>query len=154
MEVRALLILVCASAVTLPGSAHAQIQFPPGVGPTNPNRQNEDLETRQRILSLDEQNRLEEQRRHDDLVRKFMNAIKVRKYRFTDFDQVVIHGKMPMTPEMLAVIAESPYAADIAYYLGKHTDQSGAIALMPPKEARSALQQIESAIATENSAKK
>src|SRR6266436_1729705 len=150
------------------GTAHAQM-VRPGVGPTNPDRQNQDLETRQQIRLMDEQRLVEEQRQRDlksqDLqqgnggaaardpamvqaqVAKFMEAIKHRRHRFADFDQVVIHSRTPVTPEMLALMAESPYAADIAYYLAKHPEQSGAIAQMQPAEAGLAVRQLEATIA-------
>ncbi len=167
MNAKTLVLIMAAMAVALAGTAHSQIQRP-GVGPVNPDRQNQDLETRQQIQFLDEQRLLEEQRERDRRaqdaqqgnggvpardpamvqaqVAKFMEAIKHRKHRFADFDQVVIHSKTPVTPEMLALMAESPYAADIAYYLGKHPEQSGAIAQMPPAEAGSAVRQLEATI--------
>jgi hypothetical protein len=141
-------------AIDLTGIAHSQMPRP-GVGPTNPDHQNQDLETMQQIRLMDEQRLLAEQRQHDATsvqaqVAKFMEAIKHRKHRFADFDQVVTHSNTPVTPAMLALMAESPYAADIAYYLGKHPEQSGAIALMQPAEAGSALRLLEATIAAEN----
>ena len=51
---------------------------------------------------------------------------------------------------MLGMMAESPYAADIAYYLGKHPEISGALAQMPPVESGLALRQLGATIAAEN----
>jgi len=83
-----------------------------------------------------------------------MKAIKPRKDRFADFDKVVIHGKTPVTPSMLGLMADSPYAADIAYFLGKHPEQSVAIARMAPAEASVAVHEIETTIAAENLVRK
>ena len=83
-----------------------------------------------------------------------MEAIKSRKAMYPDFDKVVLHGNAPVTPSMLRLMSESPYAADIAYYLGQHPEQSGAIARMPPEQARSAIKQIESAAAATNPIRK
>ena len=79
-----------------------------------------------------------------------MEAIKSRKDLYPDFDKVVLHGNAPVTSSMLALMSESPYAADIAYYLGQHQEQSGAIAKMPQQQARSAIKQIEAAAAATN----
>jgi hypothetical protein len=165
-------LLPCLTALAIALSATAYSQVRPGVGPTSPNRQNQDLDTAQKIQLMDDQRRLEDLRRRDAQskqseqgsdgdpardpavvraqVARFMEAIKRRRNRFADFDSVVIHGKTPMTPEMLGFIAESRYAADIAYYLGKHPEQSGAIAQMLPDEAGPAVRQLASTIAAEN----
>jgi hypothetical protein len=163
MNAKNLLPFLTTIAVAFAGTGHSQIPRP-GVGPTNPDRQNRDLETVQQIRLLDEQRLLEEQSnggapaRDRAIVRaqvaKFMEAIKHRKHRFADFDHVVLYSKTPVTPEMLALMAESPYAADIAYYLGKHPEQSGAIAQMQPAEAGLAVRQLEATIAAENAARK
>jgi hypothetical protein len=55
-----------------------------------------------------------------------------------------------MTLSLLGLMAESPYAADIAYYLGKHPEQAGAIAKMQPEPARSAVKEIEASVAATN----
>ena len=87
-------------------------------------------------------------------VAKFMEAIKPRKDMYPDFDKVVLQGNAPVTPAMLGMISASPYAADIAYYLGQHVEQSGAIARMQPDQARSAIKQIETAAAATNPIRK
>ncbi len=137
-----------AIAMALAGSAHSQIpkSFP---GPTSPNRFNQDIDTRQKIEAANEQH-AREQASVQARVTKFMEAIKPRRHLFADFDLVVIHGKAPVTPSMLALMAESPYAADIAYYLGKHPQQSGSIAQMRPEQARLSVQQIEASVAANN----
>jgi hypothetical protein len=148
MSTRNLRLFLTAIAAALAGTAHSQMQRP-GLGATSPNFQNQNLETMEHIRLMDEQRQREESSRRDAQVAKFMKAIEPRKRRFADFDQVVIHGKTAVTPEMLALIAESPYAADIAYYLGKHPEQSGAIAQMQPAEAGLAVRRIEATVAAQ-----
>jgi len=159
------LLLLTAITITFAGTAHAQIQRP-GVGPTDPNRVNQDLETRQQIQLMDDQRRREELQQPGQhgsggasvqdpavvqvQVATFMKAISHRRHRFADFDQVVIQSKTPMTPQMLGLMAESAYAADIAYYLCKHPETSGAIAIMRPAEAGLAIRQLETTLSLQN----
>jgi hypothetical protein len=151
MDVRALLLYLAAGA-SFAGIANSQAPRP-GIGATSPNMQNRNLDTMLQIELLEEQRRLEAQQQHDVQVAQFMQAIKPRKNRYPDFDQVVTHGKAPMTLDMIALMAKSPYAADIAYYLGTHPEQSGAITQMRPEDTRSAMRQIEASVAIGNAPK-
>jgi len=153
MNARTLFLCLTGISVAFAGTAFSQIQRP-NVGPTNPDAQNRNLETMQEARLLNDQRRIDEEHRRNAQVAKFMKAIAPRKDRFPDFDQVVIHGKTPVSPTMLAIMADSPYAADIAYFLGKHSEQSGAIAQMAPVEAGKAMHQIEAEIAANNSVPK
>ena len=112
----------------------------------------------EKIQLIEEQRQREERQRLDAQsqarVARFMEAIKHRRHHFADFDQVVIRGNTPATPEMLGLMAESPYAADIAYYLGKHPEESKAITLMAPAEAASAVRHLAATIAAENADRK
>lgn len=154
--------LIVISAIGV-GTAQAQMA---GIGkvPINPNSANQDLQNQQQIQQLEEQRRRDalshlQGSTHDKAVAqaqivKFLDAIKPRKRRFADFDQEVFHGNSPVSPEMLGLMARSPYAADIAYYLGKHPDQSGAITQMQPAEADAAVRQLAATIAAENADRK
>ncbi len=51
---------------------------------------------------------------------------------------------------MLGLMAESRYAADIAYYLGKHKAQAAAISIMSPSGAARAIYGIEAQIARDD----
>ena len=131
-------------------SANSQIPSATSIpNPTLPNGFNQDIEQRQRIQEVNEQ-RARDQANMSPEVAKFMSAIKPRKGLFPDFDQVVLHGNAPMTMSLLGLISQSPYAADIAYYLGKHPDESGSIAHMQPDQARAAVKEIEVAAAAKN----
>jgi hypothetical protein len=163
MNGKSLLRFLTAITITLTGTAHSQV-LRPGVGASSPNSQNQNLDTMQQIRLLEEQRQRDAQMQQripardqaaaQAQVAKFREAIKHRKHRFADFDQVVIHSKTPVTPAMLEMMAQSPYAADIAYYLGKHPEQSGAIAQMQPAEAGLAVRQLEATIAAENAGRK
>jgi hypothetical protein len=63
-----------------------------------------------------------------------------------DFDAVVFADDLPMTIPMIGLIAESRYAADIAYYLGRHRDEAAAIAQKPLPEAGRAILAIEAQV--------
>lgn len=140
-----------AIGMILAGSAQAQFTAPANL--TNPNRVNEDIQQRADIEAVNNQRAREQTGQQAD-VAKFLEAIKPRKHLFADFDQVVLHGKAPATPGMLALMAQSPYAADIAYFLGSHPEQSGAIAHMQPEDARVAMKQIEASAAASNPIRK
>jgi hypothetical protein len=153
MSAKNLYLCLAVIAVTSAGTAFSQMPRP-NVGATNPDAQNRNLETMEETRLLNDQRRIDEENNRVGPVAKFMKAIKHRKDRFPDFDQVVIHGKAPVTPSMLGLMADSPYAADIAYFLGKHPEQSVAIAQMAPAQASKAVHEIETTIAAENSVRK
>ena len=137
-------VALTAIAMAVTGVAHSQ-QMPNGT--------NQDIQNRQLIAAINNQPS-RDQAQAPAQVARFMEAIKSRKGMYPDFDKVVLHGNAPVTPSMLGLMSESPYAADIAYYLGQHPEQSGAIARMPPEQARSAIKQIEAAAAATNPIRK
>ena len=137
----------CLTVMTLAAVASAHAQMPKTLpNPINPNPFNQDIENRKRIEEVNDQHNREQAKAPPE-VAKFMAAIKPRKHLFPDFDRVVLHGTAPMTLSLLSLIAESPYAADIAYHLNKHPEQSGAIAQMPSEQARLELLKIEASVA-------
>jgi hypothetical protein len=163
-----LVLSLVVTPIALLGQAHAQMQRP-GVGPTNPNAYNQAFDTMHQMQDLEDQRRRDAQAKQKPVgvelsaqdkavlqaqVAKFLKAVQRRKYRFPDFDQVVLHGNAPITPGMLGLVAESAYAADVAYYLGKHPEQSATIAQMTPADATLALQQIESTIGERSASRK
>ena len=74
-------------------------------------------------------------------------AVAPRKGRYPDFDAVVFARDVSMSPDMIQCMARSPYAADIAYYLGKHKDQAAKIAGMNLLGAAVAINEIEGKVA-------
>jgi hypothetical protein len=83
-----------------------------------------------------------------EAAQRFLEAIKYRRYKWADFDAVVFRDDLEVTPDMVGLMAESRYAADIAYYLGSHPDVSSKIAHMPLSDAGPAIFGIEREIAT------
>jgi hypothetical protein len=134
-------------AVSAVANAQAMTKWP-----TNPNANNQDIQNRQTWDDINSQQRSRDQAKAQ--AAKFMEAIRPRKGMYPDFDKVVLQGNAPVTPTMLGLMSESPYAADIAYYLGQHPEQSAAIAKMSPEQARSAVKQIEAAAAATNPIRK
>jgi hypothetical protein len=53
---------------------------------------------------------------------------------------------LQINDDMVALMAESEYAADIAYYLGKHPDEAARISRMPLQDAGPAIFAIEAAV--------
>jgi hypothetical protein len=144
----------CLTAIVMTLAAAAQSQMPKTLpNPINPDPFNRDIEQRKKIEDTNDRHNREREAVPPE-VAKFMAAIKPRKHLFADFDRVVLNGKAPMTLSLLSLIAESPYAADIAYYLNKHPEQSGSIAQMQPEQARNEVQKIEASVAADNSIRK
>lgn len=71
-----------------------------------------------------------------------------RKGRYPDFEAVVFAPDVSMSPDMIQCMAHSPYAADIAYYLGKHKDEAAKIASMSFLDAAGAIREIEGKVAS------
>ena len=75
--------------------------------------------------------------------KQFMTAIQSRKGRWADFDQIVFKSNVAYSEDMLALMAQSPFAADIAYYLGTHPHESALYAGMPLEQSQPAIKAIE-----------
>ena len=75
--------------------------------------------------------------------KQFMTAIESRKGRWADFDEIVFKSNVTYSEDMLSLMAKSPYAADIAYYLGMHPHESAKYAGMPLEQSGPAIQAIE-----------
>jgi hypothetical protein len=75
--------------------------------------------------------------------KQFMTAIQSRKDRWADFDEIVFKSNVAYSEDMLSLMAKSPYAADIAYYLGMHPHESAQYAGMPLEQSAPAIRAIE-----------
>jgi hypothetical protein len=75
--------------------------------------------------------------------KEFMTAIEPRKSRWADFDEIVFKSNVTYSEDMLSLMARSPYAADIAYYLGMHPHESAKYAGMPLEQSGPAIRAIE-----------
>jgi hypothetical protein len=136
-------------ALAMTSVAHPQVSG----GVPDPNNNNRDIAIRNAIQAQNSKDAREAAQKQAQ-IEKFMAAIKPRKDMYPDFDKVVIQSNTPMTQGMLGMIAQSPYAADIAYYLGQHPEQSAGIAKAPAQQAQAAIKQIEAAAAATNPIRK
>lgn len=125
--------------------ALGQIQRP-GIGASSPNALNQSQQLAQQLRLMDEQHRADEWRQQHDPATRFLEAVKPRKRHYRDFDQVVLRGNTPMTADVLGLMAQSPYAADLAYYLAKHPDEALAVTQMEPAQASDALRRLEATV--------
>jgi len=75
--------------------------------------------------------------------KQFMTAIESRKGHWADFDQIVFKSNVAYSEDMLSQMAKSPYAADIAYYLGTHPKEAALYAGMPREQSEPAIRKIE-----------
>jgi hypothetical protein len=80
---------------------------------------------------------------------RWLNAVKYRRYKWPDFDAVVFANDVPITLDMVALMAESKYAADIAYFLGTQKGAAAEISRMPLPEAGRIIFEIEKKLAAE-----
>ena len=64
----------------------------------------------------------------DPLMMAFLERIKYRRYRWEDFDDVVFAPDLQISRDMVGLMTESRYAADIAYFLGKNPQITAEIA--------------------------
>jgi len=85
----------------------------------------------------------------DRLRDTFLERIKYRRYRWTDFDEVVFAEELQVSDDMVALMNESRHTADIAYYLGKNPEVSSTISKMPLPKAGRAIYEIEEFIISE-----
>jgi hypothetical protein len=77
-------------------------------------------------------------------------VFKYRRYKYEDFNEVVYDDNLSITLDMIALMSESEYAADIAYYLGKHPDETAAVSKMALPQAGAAIFAIEEKLIQNN----
>jgi len=70
-------------------------------------------------------------------------AVAPRKGRYSDFDAVVLAPDVHITFDMIELMSKSPFAADIACYLGKNKGEADKIAGMKYLDAAGAIGAIE-----------
>lgn len=78
---------------------------------------------------------------------RWLQAVEPRRQLYGDFDTVVFAKDLHVTMSMLDLMASSPYAADMTYYLGKNKARSQEIAGMPLLQQAAAIREIEIAVA-------
>lgn len=78
----------------------------------------------------------------DPIIDKWLIKAQPRMHLYSDFDKVVFSTDVTITKTMIELMAESEYAADIAYYLGNHKAESLAISRMSVVNAAMAISDI------------
>jgi len=80
--------------------------------------------------------------------RDWQLAMASRKSRYPDFDTVVFVPDNPVNQDMIQWMAISPYAADIAYYLGTHRQEAQQIAALRFLDTGRAIKEVEARLAS------
>ena len=75
---------------------------------------------------------------------QWLKSAQPRMHLFPDFQQVVFSQDLAISDDMIKIMAPSPFAADIAYYLGTHKIEAMAIKTMSLADASQAISGIES----------
>lgn len=76
-------------------------------------------------------------------VQQWLKSAQPRMHLFPNFEQVVFSQDVAISDDMIKMMAGSPYAADIAYYLGTHKMEAVAIKGMPMLDAARSISDIE-----------
>lgn len=87
-------------------------------------------------------------KRQSEFVAKVNDAKDKGAAKYSDFDQVVEpmfdpYGDFPRNEPLAAAIADSDFAEDILYFMGKYKDKAREIALLPPVKAIKAIANLE-----------
>jgi len=80
---------------------------------------------------------------------KWQKVAAPRMGRYPDFAEIAFAPDLVCSVQMIEIMANSPYAADIAYYLGNNKAKSLEIAQMSYFEQAAAIQQIEKKVAAQ-----
>lgn len=78
-----------------------------------------------------------------ELAESWQEQVLEAKERYADFDQVALDPRVPVTDDMVNLIASSDNGADIAYFLGSNRQEAARISQMEPLEQARALGAIE-----------
>jgi hypothetical protein len=84
----------------------------------------------------------------ENVYRDWHAAMQSRKWLFPDFNDVVFAPGVEMSGYMVQCMANSPYAADIAYYLAKRRDEIERIGKMGFFDTAAAIKEIESRVSS------
>ncbi len=84
--------------------------------------------------------RLQEMPTH---MQQWLKSAQPRMHLFSDFEKVVFSPDVAISDDMIKLMAGSPFAADIAYYLGSHKMEATAIKSMAMLDAARSISDIE-----------
>ena len=76
-------------------------------------------------------------------MQQWLKSAQPRMHLFSDFEQVVFSPDVAISDDMIKLMAGSPFAADIAYYLGSHKMEAAAIKSMAMLDAARSISDIE-----------
>lgn len=79
----------------------------------------------------------------DPVIDEWLKAAAPRMGLYQDFEKVVFANDVAITTDMIRLMTPSPFAADIAYYLGSNKLESLAITKMSLVEAARSIDRIE-----------
>jgi TolA-binding protein len=108
------------------------------------------MEEQQRAQERQRQQQIEERQRQsqpvnqpDPIIDAWLKAAAPRMGLYPDFEKVVFSAEVAITTDMIRLMTPSPFAADIAYYLGRNKIESMAISKMTLVQAARSIDQIE-----------
>ncbi len=101
------------------------------------------LENNQREAAARRPERSEVVQEMSPYMQQWLKSAQPRMHLFPDFEKVVFAPDLAISEDMIKLMAASPYAADIAYYLGSHKMEAVAIRDMPMLDAARSISEIE-----------
>jgi small-conductance mechanosensitive channel len=84
--------------------------------------------------------------REREILERFAAAAEPRRALFPDFERVISAPDVAITFDMIELMSSSPYAADIAYYLGNNKSKAYEIARLPLLRQAEEIRKIEQAV--------
>ena len=88
--------------------------------------------------------------RDQEIFRRWLSSAAQRRHLYPDFESVVFSDDLMVSMSMIELMADSPFAADIAYYLGVNKSESLRIAQLPLMDQAEAIKKIESDLAAKD----
>ncbi len=89
----------------------------------------------------------------DPVVEEWLKSAAPRMSNYPDFEKVVFAPDVSINIDMIRLMTPSPFAADIAYYLGTNKVESLAISKMNLADASKAIDRIEKKFKTKKTTK-
>jgi hypothetical protein len=107
-----------------------------------------DWKVEQKLAEYDQRAQLRHQNEaHAEKRVSLVEKLELGREKYADFDEIVHDPIVPITEQIVDILAESEYPAEIAYYLGKNLSVATKISRMPPLAAARAIGKIEAKIA-------
>lgn len=84
-----------------------------------------------------------QKRRQEERAENWKDQIQEGRAKYSDFDAVTQRPDLPISLELAETIADSDYAADVAYYFGKNPEEARAWQALPKHQRDRAFGRIE-----------